>query len=729
MERLDLRIYNLFPRLYHGPDRWLEAARHARDMGFNTLYLNPYHMPGNSDSIYAIMDYNSYDPVTFPGLTPEDADQQVHLFLRECREMGLRVLCDLVVNHTAMDSPLVEEHPDWYQYDESGKVQPATAFTLEGDIVIWNDCAKLSYTNAESGLWEFVERMCKRYLEMGFGGFRCDVAAYVPADFWRYLIDRLRQEHPDVLFVGEAFLATPSQIDGLAQAGFQYVFSSAKWWDYTEPWFIEQNAEWKERIGSVAFPENHDTRRLMDEVGGNAMLVRQRLFFTALISSGWMITSGFEYGFRKELNVCHTRATDWEVTETDLTGDIRCAMAMRDKYVVLRSDGDLALLPCRDWRVTLLSKSIPGEQALFVLNRSGDKISLRAEEIVEVFPGLIRDGFSDTIDLEPYDLRMFVTTCSAEKSHAGIVNDSYCLDGPKNMNLRRVPVKPLRPGEVLLKIRSCGLCGSDIQEIRNGLFYWRTPDGGGHELTGVVVSLVSPDQGLQMGDFVCYRHPRKGDGIIQGGGFSRYAVVRADCLVRLEEDIDPLCGALIEPLACVIHAGRMLAQEQDIALVGSGTLTLLMERWLYTMRTQCRLTVYYKHDRIVRHTAHQTGCLPFPPKEESCYDAVFEMSGSMEGLLSMQPTLRSGGRVIVMGIYRGQPSINLSDVMFREMMIQGSFLYNEDDFAEAVRLISNKEIRVDDLVQSVPFDRAREAFDMPSSQRMKIVLDHGPTQE
>jgi len=121
-------------------------------MGFNTLYLNTYHVPGNSGCIYAIMDYDSYDPVTFPGLTLEDANRSVRLFLWKCREMGLRVLCDLVVNHTAMDSSLVKEHPDWYQYDESGKVQPATAFTLEGNLVVWGDCAKPGYSDAGCGL-------------------------------------------------------------------------------------------------------------------------------------------------------------------------------------------------------------------------------------------------------------------------------------------------------------------------------------------------------------------------------------------------------------------------------------------------------------------------------------------------------------------------------------------------------------------------------------------------
>jgi len=99
----------------------------------------------------------------------------------------------------------------------------------------------------------------------------------------------------------------------------------------------------------------------------------------------------------------------------------------------------------------------------------------------------------------------------------------------------------------------------------------------------------------------------------------------------------------------------MLTQEQNTALVGSGTLTMLMECWLYLMHLQSQPTVYYKRDQIVRHTAFRTKCLSFPHKEESCHDVVFEMSGYMESLLGLQPALRPGGRVGIMAIYCGQP--------------------------------------------------------------------------
>ena len=149
----DIRIYNLFPRLYDGVQDWWKAAQHARDMGFDTLYLNPIHQTGSSDSIYAIRDYDAYDVAIFPKSDREQAKAQVQWFLSSCRTIGMRVLYDLVINHTAIDSPLVTVHPEWYEQNEDGSIQCAGTFTIEGDYEEWKDCAKLDYRHPQNGLW------------------------------------------------------------------------------------------------------------------------------------------------------------------------------------------------------------------------------------------------------------------------------------------------------------------------------------------------------------------------------------------------------------------------------------------------------------------------------------------------------------------------------------------------------------------------------------------------
>ena len=103
---------------------------------------------------------------------------------------------------------------------------------------------------------------------------------------------------------------------------------------------------------------------------------------------------------------------------------------------------------------------------------------------------------------------------------------------------------------------------------------------------------------MSRGDIVALRLPRQGSGMVQGGGFSRYAVVKNTCLFALEPQDDPICSAMTEPLAVAIHGANMIDKEGEIAVVGSGTLALLMERVLGLLRPSCHITLVYKYDRV-----------------------------------------------------------------------------------------------------------------------------------
>ena len=720
MEHQDIRIYNLFPRLYDGVQEWIDAATRARKMGFNMLYLNPVHETGESGSIYSIRDYEAYDSVVFPGLSRTEAEAQLVQFIDSCHAMGLTVLYDLVINHTAMDSPLVAQHPDWYEHEEDGSVRCAGTFTFQGEYVQWEGCAKLDYSHPKSDLWKYIVQLCRRYLALGFSGFRCDVAAHVPARFWRYLIDILREENPQVLFLAEAFLTAPGQIHALAQAGFQYVFNSACWWDYKERWLVNQNNRNLERIGFVSFPENHDTQRCMTAECGDPERVRLRLKLTGLLTSAWMITSGFEYGYEKQLHVCLTRARDREPVRFDFSDDICTVMKLRDEYPVFRADGELELLPSGDSRVTLLSKMTSDQQALLLINVSGQNILLSTAYFADRFPYY---ELPARVPLKPWELRFFID--NMQQTDGLPVNESYCMESSGKMILRRHPIKPLREGEVLVKILACGICGSDIREMRRGRFYWKRPDEGGHEWTGRVLSTAVSENRVRPGQTVLFRLPRQGIGMVQGGGFSRYAVVRNDCLVPLSKQDDPVRSTIIEPLAVAVHAVRSLGEEKRVVVVGSGTLALLAVRLLHIRDPESWITLVYKYPSACRYVAEGTRCLPFDPEmapEE--WDAALECSGSGESLPLLLRQLRCGGRLLLLGIYDDAPQVNFSDVMFRELRIQGSFLYDEDDFQTAIRLVRSGVLQVDDLIRTVPFSRAQEAFSMHSNERVKIVLKH-----
>jgi len=88
---------------------------------------------------------------------------------------GLKIIIDLVANHTAWDNPMLREHPEWYTHDASGKI-----ISPNPD---WTDVADLNYDSPE--LRKYMITMMKYWVhDIGLDGFRCDVAELVPTDFW-----------------------------------------------------------------------------------------------------------------------------------------------------------------------------------------------------------------------------------------------------------------------------------------------------------------------------------------------------------------------------------------------------------------------------------------------------------------------------------------------------------------------------------------------------------------
>src|SRR6516162_1190138 len=119
--REGLRIYNLFPTLAGTVRQWHEHLPRIAAMGFNAVYVNPFHYPGFSGSLYAVKDYYRLNP-RFRGDEPGDDDALLEGFTQAAQANGLRVIMDLVVNHTSKDSELVADHPDWFAHDARGEI-------------------------------------------------------------------------------------------------------------------------------------------------------------------------------------------------------------------------------------------------------------------------------------------------------------------------------------------------------------------------------------------------------------------------------------------------------------------------------------------------------------------------------------------------------------------------------------------------------------------------------
>jgi starch synthase (maltosyl-transferring) len=379
--------------------------RRAREMGFNWVFINPFHSPGFSGSLYSIKDYYRINPLLVNGGSSIPPIDQLKKMVQEAREIGLRLIMDLVINHTAVDSPLVHDHPEWFRKNPDGSVVNPSVWEGDKCVAVWGDLAEIDNAGSPDrrNLWKYWEDLTLFYREVGFEGFRCDAAYQVTDKLWRSLIEKVNEAYPDSLFFAETLGCEIEDVVRLAKAGFSYTFNSSKYWDFEEAWCLSQyreNAPW---APSVSFVESHDTDRLYKELRGNVAAVKQRYLFSALFSTAVMMPIGFEFGFRKRLHVVKTRPSDWEESQVDLTGFIREVNRIKRIRPVFNEDGPIEVLDVGNKKVLCLQKkTFAGDEcALILLNK--DRKSPQRYKIPS-FPSIF-PSVSQVEDISPEPAR------------------------------------------------------------------------------------------------------------------------------------------------------------------------------------------------------------------------------------------------------------------------------------------------------------------------------------
>ena len=171
-------IYQINTRQFTEEGTFRAAERHLprlKDLGAVILWLMPIHeigaknRKGSLGSPYAVKDYYAVNS-EFGSL-----DDLKH-FVKTAHDLGLYVILDWVANHTAWDNPLVHEHPEWYARDWKGDFRPTPWWD-------WADIIDLDYE--QPAVRKYMTDALKYWVsEADIDGYRCDVAGFVPIDFW-----------------------------------------------------------------------------------------------------------------------------------------------------------------------------------------------------------------------------------------------------------------------------------------------------------------------------------------------------------------------------------------------------------------------------------------------------------------------------------------------------------------------------------------------------------------
>ncbi len=284
-------IYEIYPRAFSQQGNFNAITARLdelKDLGVTILWLMPIHpigqekKKGTIGSPYAVRDYYGINPDYG---TADDLKRLV----REAHARGLKVIIDIVANHTSWDSVLMK-HPEFYKRDAKGNI------TYPYD---WYDIAALNYGNQQ--LRRYMTDMLKHWIrEFDLDGFRCDVAGEVPTDFWENARRELEQIKPEIVMLAEAHKAELSvnafDLDyswPLHSALTNVLQGRGRASDLRAEWEKEVK-EWPKGALHMRFSDNHDERRAIARFGEPAALAASAFVFT--LDGVPMLYNGMEVG-------------------------------------------------------------------------------------------------------------------------------------------------------------------------------------------------------------------------------------------------------------------------------------------------------------------------------------------------------------------------------------------------------------------------------------------------
>jgi len=331
-------------------------------------------------------------------------------------------------------------------------------------------------------------------------------------------------------------------------------------------------------------------------------------------------------------------------------------------------------------------------------------------------------------------------------------------EAPGEVAYTDVPDPKVGPDDVLITVKACGICGTDLH-IYEGEFISQFPLIPGHEFSGIVEEVGSQVTHVKPGDRVtvdnahycreCYYcrinqehfcRDFRSQGVTEDGGFAEYTVASKDRVYK----IDGLSfeeGAFTEPTACVVHGLRKLDLQlgDEVLLFGAGPIGLLLLQLLRqagaasvvvgdpnpgklekAQQLGAAHTFVAERKDFAKQNAYLKELMPLG------FDVVIDGTGRPEVVESAFQLVRNGGKVHFFGVCPKDSRITVSpyDIFLREIKAIGTFaqLYT---FTPAIKLLQNGAVNVEALISHrfplADFEQALEVM-RTSHDRLKIMI-------
>lgn len=333
------------------------------------------------------------------------------------------------------------------------------------------------------------------------------------------------------------------------------------------------------------------------------------------------------------------------------------------------------------------------------------------------------------------------------------------MTAPGQIEFREIANPVAGPGQVLLKMMKIGVCGSDIHVYHGEHPFTTYPVTQGHEVSAEVAALGEGVEGFALGQKVtiqpqvvcgkCYpcTHGKynlceelKVMGFQTTGAASTLFAVDAEKVTPLPDNVSHDEGAMIEPVAVAVHAVKQFPKIQGckVAVLGAGPIGILVAQSAKAMGAHQVMITDISDYRLEKARecgvdfAENTGKVDFGGAMLQHFgsdkaDVIYDCAGNDVTMGQAIRYARKGSTIILVAVYTGMATVDLAVLNDHELDLNTSMMYRNEDYLDAIRLVSEGKIRLRPLMSRHfafrDYLKAYQYIDENREKTMKVLID------
>ncbi len=425
-------------------------------MGFDVLYFPPIHPigkthrkgknnvgaagPEDPGSPWAIGSEEGGHTAVCPSLGSLD---DFKTLMARARERGLEMALDIALQ-CSPDHPYVKEHPDWFRWRPDGTIQYA-----ENPPKKYQDIYPLNFeTERWSDLWKELKAVILFWIDQGIRIFRVDNPHTKPFQFWEWLLREVKRDHPDVIFLSEAF-TRPKIMYELAKLGFSQSYTYFAWRnsgaELTDYFTELTQTELREYFRMNLWPNTPDILTEYLQMGGRAAFMSRFVLAATLGANYGIYGPAFELcenlpkepGSEEYLNSEKYELKHWNIEREDSLRDyIGRVNRIRRENPALQNDWSLRFHPVDNDQILCYSKATEDLTNIVLV-------------LVNLDPHHTHSGWVE-LSLEPLGL----SGSSSYQVHDLLSDGRYLWQGPRNYVELNPHITPAHIFRVRLRVRT-----------------------------------------------------------------------------------------------------------------------------------------------------------------------------------------------------------------------------------------------------------------------------------